>query len=91
MKKRIHAAALLAAILLPLAAAAPAYAAQPAVQGCVGSSVGAAAQQPGPFGQFVNGVAHDPTSVRPGVGDEVQTLAAGGLPDDEFPNTCNGG
>src|SRR4029453_2983421 len=33
---------------------------QPAVRGCVGSSVSDAAHQPGPVGQFVSGLAHDP-------------------------------
>jgi hypothetical protein len=47
-----------------------------------------AAHQPGPFGQFVSGLAHDPES-HPGISDNVHTLAAGGYSDDEFVNTCN--
>jgi hypothetical protein len=68
--------------------AGAAWASQPAVRGCVGSSVSAAAHQPGTFGQFVSGLAHDPES-HPGISDNVHTLAAGGYSDDEFVNTCN--
>ena len=60
---------------------------QPVVRG-VGSSVRVAAQQPGPFGQFVAGLARDLES-RPGISDNMHTLAAGGYSDDEFVNTCN--
>ena len=65
-----------------------AWASQPVIRGCVGSSVSAAAHQPGPFGQFVTGLARDPES-RPGISDNVHLLAAGAYSDEEFVNTCN--
>ena len=71
-----------------IAAPASAWADQPAVRGCVGSSISAAAQQPGPFGQFIAGLARDPESA-PGIADDEHTLAAGGYSDDQFVNTCN--
>ena len=70
--------------------AAPAGAATPAVQGCYGDSVSAlAAHSAGGFGAGVVGFAQDPTS-QPGLGDGVQALQAGLVPNDIVPNTCNG-
>ena len=70
---------------------APAGAATPAIQGCYGDSISSlASNQPasGAFGAAVVGFAQDPNS-RPGIGDGVQVLQAGGVPDDVVPNTCN--
>jgi hypothetical protein len=70
---------------------APAGAATPAVQGCVGSTVSPLAQNqpaPGAFGRGVEFFARDPFS-RPGLGDAIQALQAGVVPDLLVPNTCN--
>ena len=76
--------AVAAAMLIP---AATARADQPAVRGCVGASISQAARSDGRFGGFVDGLAHDGSGV--GLSDNVHTLAAGGYPDDVFPNSCN--
>jgi hypothetical protein len=68
-----------------------ASAAKPVVQGCVGESVSGNAQAIPQYGQVVSSVAKDATGLGgPGVGDEVQAVQAGGVPDTVFPNTCNG-
>ncbi len=66
-------------------------AAEPAIQGCYGESISALATNqpvPGAFGGGVVGFAQDPNS-RPGLGDGVQALQAGVVPDNVVPNTCN--
>jgi hypothetical protein len=71
---------------------APAGAARPAVQGCIGSTISPlATNQPvaGAFGQGIVEFARDPFS-RPGLGDGIQALQAGVVPDFVVPNTCNG-
>jgi len=70
--------------------AAPANAAQPVVQACVGTtfSQAAAALPGGQLGQIVVGFAQDPNSP-PGLGDGIQALQAGQVPDDAAVNTCN--
>ena len=63
----------------------------PTNQGCYGEGISAlAANQasPGGFGAAVVGFAQDPNT-RPGLGDGVQALQAGQVPDDVVPNTCN--
>jgi hypothetical protein len=71
--------------------AAAASAATPAVHACVGGSISTTASGTPGFGRFVSGVAHDPTSgSRLGVGDDLQALEAGLVPDSGFTNTCNG-
>jgi hypothetical protein len=87
IKKACGAAALVLTVGMAYGTTA-AWADQPVVRGCVGSSISAAAQQPGPFGQFVADLAQDPES-HPGISDNVRTLAAGGYSDDEFVNACN--
>ena len=70
---------------------APVGAATPAIQGCYGDSISSlATNQPdtGAFGAGVVGFAQDPNS-RPGIGDGVQLLQAGQVPDGVVPNTCN--
>jgi hypothetical protein len=71
-----------------LSSATAASAAQPAVKGCVGSTISSAAHVVQPYGQFVKLFAQDSQS-HPGVSDNVHTLAAGGYTDAQFPNTCN--
>jgi hypothetical protein len=62
-----------------------ASAAEPAVQGCVGESVSSNAKAPGPYGAFISSVA-----MHGGIGGDVQVVQAGLVPDDVYPNTCNG-
>ena len=72
--------------------AAPAGAATPAVQGCVGSTFSVNAQNsqspPGNFGHGVASFAQDPSS-SPGMGDAMQLLQAGDVPTNVVPNTCS--
>jgi hypothetical protein len=76
--------------LLGAGAAATASAAQPVSQGCVGDTVTAAAHAVHPYGSAVSGFAHDTSNGnRAGVGDDLQALQAGQVPDEVFPNTCN--
>lgn len=88
IKKTFTAAALTLAISTIWGTGA-AWADQPAVRGCVGSSVSDAAHHLQPVGQFFSDLARDPYS-HPGISDNVHTLAAGGYTDEEIPNTCNG-
>lgn len=68
---------------------------QPANQGCYGESISALASDqpfPGAFGQGVVGFAQAPPDEflpLPGLGDGVQALQAGAVPDEIVPNTCN--
>ena len=64
--------------------ASPAGAAEPANQACLGESLSALAG-PG-FGRGV--VSFVPVG-RPGLGDGIQLLQAGVVPDELLPNTCN--
>ncbi len=70
--------------------ASAAGAAQPAVHACLGTTLSgaAAALPPGGVGAAVRSFAQDPTSP-PGLGDGIQALQAGLVPDDVVPNTCN--
>ncbi|MET1000572.1 MAG: hypothetical protein ABWZ15_02070 [Acidimicrobiia bacterium] len=64
---------------------------EPASQACVGESLSALAMNqpaPGAFGGGVRGFAQAPDA-RPGLGDGIQALQAGVVPDDVVPNTCN--
>lgn len=73
------------------ASAGAAGAAEPATHACVGESLSAlASNQPAPgiFGAAVVGFAQDPASP-PGLGDGIQALQAGLVPDEVVPNTCN--
>ncbi|MET0511825.1 MAG: hypothetical protein ABW135_09120 [Thermoleophilaceae bacterium] len=68
-----------------------ASAAPPASQACVGKSLSALATSqpsPGAFGAAVVGFAQAPDA-RPGLGDGIQALQAGVVPDEVVPNTCN--
>jgi hypothetical protein len=80
-----------AAVAIMASAAGVADAGPPANQGCHGESISALASNqavPGGFGQGVVAFAQDPEG-RPGLGDGVQALQAGQVPDDVVPNTCN--
>ena len=89
---RIAAASLMVAAGLIAAVAGPASAATPANQACVGQSLSALASNqpaPGAFGHAVSGFAQRPNTVHPGLGDGIQALQAGAIPDTLIPNTCN--
>ena len=63
----------------------------PADQACVGESLSGLATdqlEPGGFGAGVVGFAQDPNTL-PGLGDGIQALAAGQVPDEVVLNTCN--
>jgi hypothetical protein len=65
---------------------------EPRNQACVGQSLSALATTqpfPGAFGAGVRGFAQDPNLPPPGLGDGLQALQAGLVPDDIVPNTCN--
>jgi hypothetical protein len=65
---------------------------EPANQACVGESLSALASDqpfPGAFGQGVRGFAQDPNLPPPGLGDGIQALQAGLVPDEVVLNTCN--
>jgi hypothetical protein len=70
-------------------------AAEPAEQGCYGESISFLATNqpsPGDFGAGTVGFAQAPTNELvplPGLGDGVQLLQAGMVPDDVVLNTCN--
>jgi hypothetical protein len=84
--RTIGTAAVLASAITLVGGAQMASAATPTVDGCFGASISAAAG-PG-FGPFVVEAAQDDTG-RPGVGDAVQAVQAGQVPDAAFPNSCN--
>ena len=65
-----------------------ANAAEPAVGACVGTTFSSLATAGPRLGQGVKGFAQDPTN-RPGLGDGIQALQAGLVPDEVVPNTCN--
>ncbi len=68
--------------------ASVASAATPSVQGCVGSTFSSLAAAGPQLGQGVRGFAQDPTT-KPGLGDGIQSLQAGQVPDGVVVNTCN--
>jgi hypothetical protein len=68
--------------------ASTAGAATPAVKGCVGSTFSSLATAGPRLGQGVKGFAQDPTT-KPGLGDGIQYMQAGLLPDGVVLNTCN--
>ena len=63
----------------------------PTTRACVGESLSALASDqpaPGAFGAGVRGFAQAPDA-RPGLGDGIQALQAGDVPDEGVLNTCN--
>ena len=70
--------------------AGTASAGTPATQGCVGSTLSVLAVNQsfsGQFGAGVRTIAKEPG--KPGLGDSIQFLEAGVVPDGILPNTCN--
>jgi hypothetical protein len=65
---------------------------EPVFQACVGTtfSDAAAALPPGDLGGTIVGFAQAPDTAHPGLGDGIQELQAGLVPDEVAPNTCNG-
>jgi hypothetical protein len=76
-------------ILTPTAVAG---ASQPVVQACVGSthSQDAAAFGPGSIGTISSTFARQTGTTHPGLGDGIQLLQQGLVPDTTVANTCNG-
>lgn len=73
-------------------ASPPPNAGRPAVQACIGttfSSLATTQTSPGALGHGVSGFAQGDDG-QPGLGDGVQVLQAGLVPDSTVPNTCNG-
>ncbi len=67
-----------------------AHAAKPVSQACVGDSVSGGTQIVHPYGRAISQFAHETDETnRRGVGDDVQFLQNGEVPDSVFPNTCN--
>jgi hypothetical protein len=66
-----------------------ASAGQPAVQGCFGQSVSLHARFQQPYGQTVLS-ANAPRNPFGSIGDAVQLVHAGLVPDNIYFNTCNG-
>jgi hypothetical protein len=90
LKSRLFVAAGVAVAGIGFMASA-ASAGAPAVRGCHGESISALASNqpaPGAFGHAVVGFARAPDG-RPGLGDGIQALHAGAVPDEVVPNTCN--
>ena len=87
MKKIIISSALAASAIA--VSAGSVSAGKPVVQACVGQSVSANAKALQPYGyNFLSTVA--PRNNFGSLGDAVQALQAGGLPDEAgYPNTCD--
>ena len=67
-----------------------ALAARPVSQACLGASVSSAAQNIPDYGAVVSGAARaSGADNRVGIGDDVQFIQSGEVPDEIFPNTCN--
>jgi hypothetical protein len=88
MRKILISCAVVAGVLT--AGLGTASAGEPAVQGCVGESVSANARLYHPYGtSFVDTMT--PTNDFGSLGDAVQTLQAGFIPNGiGYDNTCNG-
>ena len=82
MRKLLISCAVIAAAVS--VGAGPASAKQPVVKGCVGESVSSNAKADGPYGAFISFIASDG-----GLGDDVQLVQAGLIPDEAYENTCN--
>jgi hypothetical protein len=73
--------------LVSAISAAPAHAVEPATQACLGESFSSLANPY--FGAGVSSFARS-VDARPGLGDGIQLLQAGVVPDQIVPNSCNG-
>ena len=87
---RTTAAAVIAAAAM-LASVGVASAGEPALQACVGTTFSTAATNlpPGDLGALIVGFAQAPGTLHPGLGDGIQEVQAGVVPDDVAVNTCN--
>jgi hypothetical protein len=74
-----------------LGSASVAGAGEPVVQACVGTTFSGAAHAvpPQDLGQIVVGFAQAPGTAHPGLGDGIQEVQAGLVPDEIAVNTCN--
>jgi len=94
MKRRIVSAVFAFGLIgggVGVAGAGVAGAAEPNNQACVGESLSVLASNqpfPGAFGAAVSGFAQFPDG-QPGLGNAIQALQAGVVPDEIVPNTCN--
>jgi hypothetical protein len=90
MKRAIAAVGLCTcAVALPLIGlAAPAGAVTPVVQACVGITSSTNAKEFQPKGQAQQQFVHDPTT-KPGLGDGIQALQNGDVPQSVVPNACS--
>ena len=83
--RRRGVAAGLGTATVALLLAAPAAAAQPNQQACLGHDIRMYAGAGSGFGAFVSGMA----ATTGGVGAEIQAHLAGAIPDVAQPNSCN--
>jgi ABC-type phosphate transport system permease subunit len=74
-----------------LASAGVAGASRPVLQACVGTTFSTAAANlpPGDVGALISDFAQAPDTAHPGLGDGIQELQAGLVPDEVAVNTCN--
>jgi hypothetical protein len=85
MRKLVLGCAVAATVLM---AAAPVSASRPATQACIGTTVSVNAKVFEPnYGAFISSVT--PRNDFGSLGDAVQLVKAGLVPDELYPNTCN--
>ena len=89
LRRGAVATGLLAGVVL--GSASVAGAGEPVVEACVGTtfSGAAAALPPSGVGELISGFAQAPDTAHPGLGDGIQNLQAGLVPDEVAVNTCN--
>jgi hypothetical protein len=89
LRRAAVAAGVLAGVVLGSASVADAS--EPVVKACVGTTFSDAADAlpPGDVGQLIVGFAQAPGTAHPGLGDGIQELQAGLVPDEVAVNTCN--
>jgi hypothetical protein len=85
------AAAIVTGAMLASAGVASASHPGPVLQACVGTTFSTAAANlpPGDVGALIAAFAQAPDTAHPGLGDGIQELQAGLVPDDVAVNTCN--
>lgn len=87
LRRGAVATAVLAGVIL--GSGSVAGAGEPVVQACVGTTFSGGAQAVPRFGQLVAGFAQAPGTEHPGLGDGIQLVQAGLVPDEIAVNTCN--
>lgn len=89
LRRAAVATGVVAAVLL--GSGSVAGAGEPVVQACVGTTFSNAAHAlpAGDLGQTIVGFAQAPGTAHPGLGDGIQQLQAGLVPDEVAINTCN--